>query len=35
MPLAEVQSALDDLEGGRAMKVLVDVQAGQPAEGSA
>jgi (R,R)-butanediol dehydrogenase / meso-butanediol dehydrogenase / diacetyl reductase len=32
VPLAEVQSALTDLEEGRAMKVLVDVQAGQPAE---
>ena len=32
VPLTEVGSALDDLEGGRAMKVLVDVQAGQPTE---
>ena len=32
VPLAEIQSALADLEGGRAMKVLVDVQAGQPAQ---
>ena len=27
---AETRAAFDDLEGGRAMKVLVDVQAGQP-----
>lgn len=32
VPLAEIQSALGDLEEGRAMKVLVDVQAGQPAQ---
>jgi (R,R)-butanediol dehydrogenase/meso-butanediol dehydrogenase/diacetyl reductase len=32
VPLSEIRSALSDLEGGRAMKVLVDVQAGQPAE---
>ena len=35
VPLAEVQAALDDLEGGRAMKILVDVQAGQTEEVSA
>ncbi|MGR0220111.1 zinc-dependent alcohol dehydrogenase [Agromyces sp. ZXT2-6] len=29
VPLAETRAAFDDLEGGRAMKVLVDVQAGQ------
>lgn len=29
VPLSEIQTALDDLEGGRAMKILVDVQAGQ------
>ncbi|WP_353813599.1 zinc-dependent alcohol dehydrogenase [Agromyces sp. SYSU T00266] len=33
VPLAETRAAFDDLEGGRAMKVLVDVQAGQPATG--
>ena len=32
VPLAQVQSALNDLEAGRAMKVLVDVQAGQTTE---
>jgi (R,R)-butanediol dehydrogenase / meso-butanediol dehydrogenase / diacetyl reductase len=31
VPLAETRAAFDDLEGGRAMKVLVDVQAGQDA----
>jgi (R,R)-butanediol dehydrogenase/meso-butanediol dehydrogenase/diacetyl reductase len=31
VPLAETRVAFDDLEGGRAMKVLVDVQAGQDA----
>ncbi|KQM82518.1 zinc-binding dehydrogenase [Agromyces sp. Leaf222] len=30
VPLAETRAAFDDLEAGRAMKVLVDVQAGQP-----
>ncbi|MFC5791701.1 Zn-dependent alcohol dehydrogenase [Agromyces tardus] len=35
VPLAETRAAFDDLEGGRAMKVLVDVQAGQPAEEAA
>ncbi|BDZ54085.1 Zn-dependent alcohol dehydrogenase [Agromyces marinus] len=29
VPLAETRAAFDDLEGGRAMKVLVDVRAGQ------
>lgn len=29
VPLAETRSAFDDLEAGRAMKILVDVQAGQ------
>ena len=32
VPLAEIQAGLNDLEEGRAMKVLVDVQAGQPSE---
>lgn len=32
VPLAETQDALADLEAGKAMKVLVDVQAGQPSE---
>ncbi|MET0784310.1 MAG: alcohol dehydrogenase catalytic domain-containing protein [Leifsonia flava] len=31
VPLSETRAAFDDLQGGRAMKVLVDVQAGQPA----
>src|SRR6478735_3300102 len=30
VPLTETQAAFEDLEAGRAMKVLVDVQAGQP-----
>ncbi|MFF2371346.1 zinc-binding dehydrogenase [Agromyces sp. NPDC058110] len=30
VPLAETRAAFDDLEAGRAMKVLVDVRAGQP-----
>lgn len=30
VPLAEIQSAFADLEKGRAMKILVDVQSGQP-----
>ncbi|MRX44736.1 zinc-dependent alcohol dehydrogenase [Agromyces kandeliae] len=33
VPLAETRAAFDDLEGGRAMKVLVDVQAGQETTG--
>jgi len=32
VPLTEVNGALDDLGAGRAMKILVDVQAGQPEE---
>jgi (R,R)-butanediol dehydrogenase/meso-butanediol dehydrogenase/diacetyl reductase len=32
VPLAETQSGLANLEAGTAMKVLVDVRAGQPAE---
>lgn len=32
VPLTEVTDALDDLGAGRAMKILVDVQAGQPEE---
>jgi (R,R)-butanediol dehydrogenase/meso-butanediol dehydrogenase/diacetyl reductase len=32
VPLAETQAGLDDLEAGNAMKVLVDVRAGQPDE---
>ncbi|KQQ93148.1 molecular chaperone GroES [Leifsonia sp. Leaf325] len=31
VPLSETRAAFDDLQGGRAMKVLVDVQAGQSA----
>ncbi|MEL4319408.1 alcohol dehydrogenase catalytic domain-containing protein [Leifsonia sp. YIM 134122] len=30
VPLSETRAAFDDLQGGRAMKVLVDVQEGQP-----
>ncbi|BDO42991.1 alcohol dehydrogenase catalytic domain-containing protein [Cellulomonas sp. NTE-D12] len=32
VPLTDVNDALDDLGAGRAMKILVDVQAGQPEE---
>jgi (R,R)-butanediol dehydrogenase/meso-butanediol dehydrogenase/diacetyl reductase len=32
VPIAQIQSALDELEAGTAMKVLVDVRAGQPDE---
>ncbi|MGI9822942.1 zinc-dependent alcohol dehydrogenase [Agromyces sp. Marseille-Q5079] len=32
VPLAETQAAFEDLEAGRAMKVLVDVQQGQPVQ---
>jgi (R,R)-butanediol dehydrogenase/meso-butanediol dehydrogenase/diacetyl reductase len=32
VPLAQIQAALDELEAGTAMKVLVDVRAGQPDE---
>ena len=32
VPLAQTQAGLDELEAGTAMKVLVDVQAGQPDE---
>jgi (R,R)-butanediol dehydrogenase / meso-butanediol dehydrogenase / diacetyl reductase len=31
-PLADLQTGLDELEAGTAMKVLIDVQAGQPDE---
>ena len=34
-PLAEIRTAVDDLEGGRAMKILIDVQDGQPEEATA
>ena len=34
-PLEEIREALDDLEHGRAMKILIDVQAGQPEEAQA
>ena len=34
-PLNEIEAALDDLEGGRAMKILIDVQDGQPEEATA
>jgi (R,R)-butanediol dehydrogenase / meso-butanediol dehydrogenase / diacetyl reductase len=34
VPLAETQAGLDELEAGAAMKVLIDVQAGQPDEGT-
>jgi len=32
VPLAETQAGLDELQAGTAMKVLIDVQAGQPAQ---
>lgn len=32
VPLAETQAGLAELEAGNAMKVLVDVRAGQPDE---
>lgn len=32
VPLTEIQAGLDELEAGKAMKVLVDVQTGQAAE---
>ncbi len=32
VPLAEAQAGIDDLEAGTALKVLVDVRAGQPTE---
>jgi len=35
VPIAQTQAALNDLEAGTAMKVLVDVQAGQPGDGAA
>jgi (R,R)-butanediol dehydrogenase / meso-butanediol dehydrogenase / diacetyl reductase len=32
VPLTEIQAGLDELDAGTAMKVLVDIQTGQPAE---
>jgi (R,R)-butanediol dehydrogenase / meso-butanediol dehydrogenase / diacetyl reductase len=34
IPLDQTQAGLDELEAGTAMKVLIDVQAGQPDGGT-